>query len=77
MSSPHNCCYNEPLSAFRSLGVVLYVMLSGMSPFLGDTEEATIENIKNSHYSFPAEGWHSVSTIAQDLIRDLLREKQR
>ena len=39
-------------SCFRSVGVVIYVMLSGVSPFLGESEEETSSNILRNDYCY-------------------------
>ncbi|CAF0957847.1 unnamed protein product, partial [Didymodactylos carnosus] len=36
-----------------SIGVLVYVLLSGLSPFLDDTDEQTCQNILNIDYIFP------------------------
>jgi calcium-dependent protein kinase len=35
-----------------SAGVILYVLLSGMTPFFGETEQETITNILKGNYEF-------------------------
>ena len=39
-------------SCFRSVGVVIYVMLSGVSPFLDESEEETSSNILRNDYFY-------------------------
>lgn len=56
----------------RSVGVVLYVFLSGVSPFLDDSDEETRTNIATNDYSFPDEYFLDVSPEAQYLISRLL-----
>uniref|UniRef100_A0A7S0G5Q7 Non-specific serine/threonine protein kinase n=1 Tax=Rhodosorus marinus TaxID=101924 RepID=A0A7S0G5Q7_9RHOD len=56
-----------------SLGVILYVILSGRIPFYGDTEAECIERIVHGVYSFPEEFWGGVSSDAVSLIRSLLQ----
>ena len=46
-----------------AVGVVLYVLLSGLSPFLDDSEEETINNILRCDYSFPEEHFCQVYYI--------------
>eukprot|EP00440_Ansanella_granifera_P006178 gb/GFBE01006702.1/.p1 GENE.gb/GFBE01006702.1/~~gb/GFBE01006702.1/.p1 ORF type:complete len:526 (+),score=98.03 gb/GFBE01006702.1/:1-1578(+) len=52
-----------------SLGVVLYVLLSGMPPF---EDEGLYEQILEGKYEFDAEEWEAVSPQAQDLVRQLM-----
>ena len=35
-----------------SVGVITYVLLTGLSPFLGDTNMETYTNITNLNYTF-------------------------
>lgn len=55
-----------------SLGVCLYVMLSGCFPFGGSTEEETKEAIAKEQLRLEGTFWESVSSQAKDLIRQLL-----
>ncbi|KAJ8320614.1 hypothetical protein KUTeg_002201 [Tegillarca granosa] len=60
-----------------SVGVVMYVLLSGVSPFLDETQEETCSNILQVDYCFPNEYFDGVSTEAKDMITALLIEDQR
>ncbi|VEN44689.1 unnamed protein product, partial [Callosobruchus maculatus] len=53
-------------------GVFLYVLLSGVSPFLDDSMEETTANILKCDYCFPEEYFAEISDQAKDLIRKLL-----
>ncbi|XP_076272417.1 trio Rho guanine nucleotide exchange factor isoform X4 [Rhynchophorus ferrugineus] len=53
-------------------GVFLYVLLSGVSPFLDDSMEETTANILKCDFCFPDEYFSHVSELAKDLIRKLL-----
>ena len=57
-----------------SLGVVLYIMLSGRHPFerSGRAPEEVLQAIYDADYSFDAEAWNSVSGRAQRLVTSLL-----
>ncbi|XP_059822545.1 kalirin isoform X4 [Hypanus sabinus] len=56
-----------------SLGVLTYVMLSGVSPFLDESLEETCMNICRRDFSFPDEYFQGVSYVARDFIRALLQ----
>ena len=56
-----------------SFGVLLYVSLSGLSPFLDDSDDQTTGNILRCDFSFPEEYFSSVSPSAKDLVSRLLR----
>lgn len=55
-----------------SLGVLLYVMLSGKFPFSGHTHQEIFWNIQVGKVNFKGKVWHKVSQEAQDLIKKLL-----
>lgn len=57
---------------FRSLGVTTYALLTGFSPFGGDTDQETFCNISNADIDFPDELFEDVSAEAIDFIRKLL-----
>ncbi|KAJ7550726.1 hypothetical protein O6H91_07G114800 [Diphasiastrum complanatum] len=58
-----------------SAGVVLYILLSGVPPFWGDTEEAIFNAIKFGHLDLSSDPWPSVSAAAKDLIKGMLRQE--
>ncbi|KAG9341294.1 hypothetical protein JZ751_019396 [Albula glossodonta] len=55
-----------------SVGVITYMLLSGLSPFLGDTDAETMNNILHANWDFDAEAFESVSEEAKDFISRLL-----
>eukprot|EP01098_Paradermamoeba_levis_P005391 TRINITY_DN2274_c0_g1_i1.p1 TRINITY_DN2274_c0_g1~~TRINITY_DN2274_c0_g1_i1.p1 ORF type:complete len:432 (+),score=111.84 TRINITY_DN2274_c0_g1_i1:171-1466(+) len=55
-----------------SLGVVLYVLLSGTFPFFGDSLEEIVNNIMALNYDFDDDCWNKVSPKAKGLIARLL-----
>ena len=55
----------------------MYVMLSGVSPFLDESEEETSSNILRNDYCFPEEFFAGISTDAKDLIKLMLVDDQR
>ncbi|KAK7602219.1 hypothetical protein V9T40_009660 [Parthenolecanium corni] len=61
----------EPISLATdiwSVGVLAYVLLSGYSPFAGDTKQETFCNIAQCTLSFPQELFSNVSECAKDFI---------
>ena len=60
-----------------SIGVITYIMLSGLSPFLGDTQQQTYENIVAVDYTFDEEGFENSSDLAKDFIQKLLVKEPR
>ncbi|KAG4068691.1 hypothetical protein HA402_002382 [Bradysia odoriphaga] len=68
----------EPLSLktdIWSVGVLTYVLLTGCSPFGGDTKQETFLNISKCLLTFPEELFEDVSPVAIDFIRCALRVK--
>ncbi|XP_065051810.1 triple functional domain protein-like isoform X2 [Rhopilema esculentum] len=69
----------EPVSLgtdLWSVGVIIYVLLSGVSPFYSDNYERSCQNITEIRYRFPHEFFSGVSTEATDLIEELLIHDQ-
>lgn len=46
--------------------------LSGASPFLGDNDGETMQNVLDGEVEFPDEYFNDVSTMAKDMIEGLL-----
>lgn len=70
-----------------SLGVILYIMLSGYPPFVGNCgadcgwdrgevckvcQNELFESIQEGKYEFPEKDWSHISNLAKDLISKLL-----
>ncbi|KAG8035255.1 hypothetical protein G9C98_001745 [Cotesia typhae] len=55
-----------------SLGVTTYVLLTGFSPFGGETDQETFQNISLGEVDFPEELFEDVSTQAKDFVAKLL-----
>lgn len=53
-------------------GVFIYVLLSGLSPFLDDSIEETTANILKCDFCFPDEYFQKISNDAKDLLGRLL-----
>ncbi|XP_053127082.1 myosin light chain kinase 3 [Hemicordylus capensis] len=59
-----------------SAGVITYMLLSGLSPFLGETDAETMNYIVNCSWDFNAEAFEQVSEEAKDFVsRLLIKEK--
>ncbi|XP_049878116.1 serine/threonine-protein kinase D1 isoform X2 [Pectinophora gossypiella] len=66
--------YNRSLDMW-SVGVIIYVSLSGTFPF--NEDEDIGEQIQNAAFMYPPQPWRTISAEAIDLINNLLQVKQR
>ncbi|KAH9489446.1 Serine/threonine-protein kinase D3 [Bulinus truncatus] len=66
--------YNRSLDMW-SVGVVIYVSLSGTFPFNEDEEIS--DQIQNASFMYPPNPWKDISQEAIDLISNLLQVKMR
>ncbi|KAK6637387.1 hypothetical protein RUM44_007803 [Polyplax serrata] len=55
-----------------SIGVICYVLLSGLSPFMGDTDIETMANVTIAKWDFDDEAFAEISSDAKDFISNLL-----
>ncbi|XP_029930117.1 myosin light chain kinase 2, skeletal/cardiac muscle isoform X2 [Myripristis murdjan] len=55
-----------------SLGVITYMLLSGLCPFLGDDDNETLNNILSCKWGFEEEEFRDTSSEAKDFITRLL-----
>ncbi|KAE8609046.1 hypothetical protein XENTR_v10011701 [Xenopus tropicalis] len=55
-----------------SVGVITYMLLSGLSPFLGESDAETMNYIVNCNWDFESESFEQVSEEAKDFISKLL-----
>ncbi|MEE6518330.1 hypothetical protein FKM82_029287 [Ascaphus truei] len=60
-----------------SIGVITYILLSGASPFLGESKQETLANITAVSYEFDDEFFSHTSELAKDFIRGLLVKDTR
>lgn len=55
-----------------SLGVILYILLSGLPPFWGDTEDQIFRMVLKGQIDFKSDPWPKISEAAKDCVRKLL-----
>ncbi|XP_042199268.1 myosin light chain kinase, smooth muscle isoform X2 [Callorhinchus milii] len=60
-----------------SIGVISYILLSGLSPFLGDTDDETLANVTAARWEFDEEAFEEISEDAKDFISSLLQRDWR
>ncbi|XP_011062355.1 PREDICTED: muscle M-line assembly protein unc-89 isoform X5 [Acromyrmex echinatior] len=54
-----------------SVGIITYILLSGISPFRGTNDRETLKKIREGKWDFD-DRWKNISNEAQDFIRNLL-----
>ncbi|XP_043515960.1 obscurin isoform X5 [Frieseomelitta varia] len=54
-----------------SVGIITYILLSGISPFRGNNDMETILKVRKGHWEFD-DRWKNISEEAKDFIRSLL-----
>ncbi|GAB1610545.1 myosin light chain kinase, smooth muscle-like isoform X4 [Argonauta hians] len=59
-----------------SLGVICYVLISGLAPFTGETNVETLSNVTQAIYDFEEETFDDISDSAKDFISKLLVKKK-
>ncbi|MEQ2230874.1 Serine/threonine-protein kinase 17A [Ilyodon furcidens] len=70
----------EPISNATdmwSIGVLIYVMLTGESPFLGDDKQETFLNISQVNIDYSQDTFEGISSLAVDFIKSLLVKNPR
>uniref|UniRef100_A0A8D2NT06 Protein kinase domain-containing protein n=1 Tax=Zosterops lateralis melanops TaxID=1220523 RepID=A0A8D2NT06_ZOSLA len=60
-----------------SVGALTYILLSGLNPFIAETNQQVIENILNAEYSFEDEAFKDISIEAMDFIDRLLVKERK
>jgi calcium-dependent protein kinase len=55
-----------------AIGVIAYILLSGIPPFNGKTEADVFRKIRCCDFSFPDKQWSYISDAAKDFISKLL-----
>jgi calcium-dependent protein kinase len=63
--------YNEKCDIW-SIGVILYMLLSGNPPFNGNSDLEILEAVKYGQYTIDGGVWNEVSNAAKDLVCRML-----
>ncbi|KAE8588285.1 hypothetical protein XENTR_v10022446 [Xenopus tropicalis] len=66
-----------PPTDMWSIGVITYILLSGLSPFQGETDQETLTNVVAGSYEFDDRIFKQTSELAKDFIRQLLLKDPR
>ena len=56
------------------VGVITYMLLSGIAPFGGNTDAEILQKVRQACYDFPDKHFKSVSEEGKDFIRGLLKK---
>ena len=59
-----------------SCGVISYILLSGIPPFNGTTDQEIMKKVREGQFSFDDRVWQTISENAKDFIRSLLTYRQ-
>lgn len=57
-----------------SIGVILFMMMSGCPPFSGANDQIIIQNVRKGDYKFNPLYWSDKSDAVKDLITKLLEK---
>ncbi|KAH0619315.1 hypothetical protein JD844_019302, partial [Phrynosoma platyrhinos] len=60
-----------------SMGVITYMLLSGLSPFLGDNDTETLNNVLAANWYFDEEAFEGISEEAKDFVSNLIIKDKR
>lgn len=63
--------YGRPVDIW-SMGVILYILLSGIHPFQIADEDLMLDNIQNAKWDWVGPNWPKISSDAKDLVRNML-----
>ncbi|XP_076154283.1 myosin light chain kinase, smooth muscle-like [Alosa pseudoharengus] len=60
-----------------SIGVICYILLSGESPFQGNSDAETLTLVTAARWEFDSESFEDITDEAKDFIRSLLKKDNR
>ncbi|XP_071781831.2 myosin light chain kinase, smooth muscle [Centroberyx gerrardi] len=60
-----------------SIGVICYILLSGESPFQGNSDEETLNSVTAAQWEFDEESFEEITEQAKDFISSLLNKDTR
>ncbi|KAG7466950.1 hypothetical protein MATL_G00147860 [Megalops atlanticus] len=60
-----------------SIGVICYILVSGLSPFMGDNDNETLSNVTSATWDFEDEAFDEISEEAKSFISSLLKKDMK
>jgi serine/threonine protein kinase/predicted RNA-binding protein with TRAM domain len=66
---------HEPVGFYTDMwavGVLSYILLSGLSPFAGGDHDDTLDNVRKCAWKFDSESFRNISDVGKDFISKLL-----
>ncbi|CAI9097550.1 OLC1v1034007C1 [Oldenlandia corymbosa var. corymbosa] len=71
--APEVLCKNYGVEAdIWSAGVIVYILLSGVPPFWGESEKEIFKEVLHGDLDFSSDPWPRISEEAKDLVRRML-----
>jgi serine/threonine protein kinase len=57
-----------------SSGVILYILLCGVPPFFGETEQQIFDSVLKGRLDLTSDPWPRISSDAKDCVRQMLTQ---
>ena len=64
--------FGQQVTFFNNPGVMLYILLSGVPPFYGNTDADILDSVRKGVFTFDIPEFQGVSELAKDLIKKML-----